>query len=65
MYEAEQEQRYNERKIREWKRRAEVMESGGQSNGKETNKVKEWQARQRELVLKNNLARQYAREKIY
>jgi hypothetical protein len=65
IYEVEQEQRYNERKIREWKRRAEVMESGGQNNGREINKVKEWQARQRELVLKNNLARQYAREKVY
>jgi hypothetical protein len=65
MYEVEQEQRYNERKIREWKRRAEVMECGGQNNGEEINKVKEWQARQRELVLKNDLARQYAREKIY
>lgn len=64
-YEVEQEQRYNERKIREWKRRAEVMESGGQNNGREINKVKEWQGRQRELVLKNKLARQYAREKVY
>jgi hypothetical protein len=64
-YEAEQEQRYNERKIREWKRRAEVMEGGGQSNAKEKEKVKEWQGRQRELVLKNKLARQYGREKVY
>jgi hypothetical protein len=64
-YEAEQEQRYNERKIREWKRRAEVMEGGGQSNVKEKEKVKEWQGRQRELVKKNKLARQYGREKIY
>jgi hypothetical protein len=64
-YEAEQEQRYNERKIREWKRRGEVMEGGGQSNVKEKEKVKEWQCRQRELVKKHNLARQYGREKIY
>ena len=64
-YEAEQEQRYNERKIREWKRRAEVMEGGGQRNVKEKEKVKEWQWRQRELVKKHNLARQYGREKIY
>jgi hypothetical protein len=64
-YEVEQEQRYNERKIREWKRRGEVMEGGGQSNVKEKEKVKEWQCRQRELVKKHNLARQYGREKIY
>jgi hypothetical protein len=64
-YEAEREQRYNERKIREWKRRAEVMEGGGQNNAKEKEKVKEWQSRQRELVKKHNLARQYAREKVY
>ena len=64
-YEVEQEQRYNERKIREWKRRAEVMEGGGQSNAKEKEKVKEWQERQRELVKKQKLARQYDREKIY
>jgi hypothetical protein len=65
MYEVEQEQRYNERKIREWKRRAEVMEGGGQSNAKEKEKVKEWQGRQRELVKKHKLARQYGREKVY
>lgn len=64
-YEAEQEQRYNERKIREWKRRAEVMEGGGQRNVREKEKVREWQWRQRELLLKNKLARQYWREKIY
>jgi hypothetical protein len=64
-YEAEQEQRYNERKIREYKRRAEVMESGGRSNVKEKEKVREWQSRQRELVKKHNLPREYGREKIY
>jgi hypothetical protein len=65
MYEVEQEQRYNERKIREWKRRAEVMKRGGQDNTKENDKVKEWQAKQRDLVSKHNLSRQYAREKAY
>jgi hypothetical protein len=65
MYEVEQAQRYNERKIREWKRKVEVMECGGQSNAKEKEKVKEWQGRQRELVKKHKLARQYGREKIY
>jgi hypothetical protein len=65
MYKLEAEQRYNERMIREWKRRADVMEAGEQGNGYETGKVKEWQARQREFVLKNDLARQYLREKVY
>jgi hypothetical protein len=65
MYKLDQEQRYNERMIRGWKRRADTMEEGGQDNSYEISKVKEWQQVQREFVFKNNLARQYAREKIY
>ena len=64
MYALDQEQRYNERMIRGWKRRADVMEAGGQDNTAELLKVKEWQKRQAEFVKSNNLARQYPREQI-
>lgn len=64
MYALDQEQRYNERMIRSWKRRADVMEAGGQDNTAELLKVKEWQKRQATFVKSNKLARQYAREQI-
>ena len=64
-YEAEQIQRYYERKIREWKRRSATLEAGGIDNTKELLKVREWQARQRAHVKKHGLARLYDREKIY
>lgn len=70
-YEAVQKQRYNERQIRKWKLRAENAEQ----LKKETNqdigdirlarmKVRQWQARQRELIQDNKevLHRQYDRE---
>ena len=63
-YEAEQEQRYYERMIRSWKRRASTLEAGGVDNTKERRKVREWQARQRDHVAEYDLARQYAREKV-
>ncbi len=63
-YEAEQEQRYNERMIREWKRRAATLEAGGVDNTKELLKIKEWQARQEQHIADNNLARITARERV-
>lgn len=64
-YEVEQEQRYNERKIREWKRKA----NGSMDEGnirKANEKVKYWQARQRELIKNNDwLRRDYRREKLH
>lgn len=64
-YELEQQQRYNERKIREWKRRQAVKKAGGVDNTRETSKVSEWQQRQRQL-LKNHpdMKRNYAREMV-
>lgn len=64
-YEFEQKQRYNERKIREWKRKAAgSMDEGNIRKAKA--KVKEWQAKQRQLIDENNwLRRDYHREKIY
>jgi hypothetical protein len=68
IYAVEQEQRYNERTIREWKRR----EVGAMSEAEKLNagrKVEEWQARQRALrdVAKQRdipFYRQYSREQI-
>lgn len=63
-YQKEQEQRYNERKIREWKRKANgSMDEGNRRKAEE--KVKYWQARQRKLMSENDwLRRDYSREKI-
>ena len=52
-YELEQEQRYNERKIREWKRRQAVNKAGGVDNTREAKKVRAWQKRQEDF-LKNH-----------
>lgn len=61
-YEKEQEQRYNERKIREWKRKANgSMDEGNRRKAEE--KVKYWQGRQRQLISDNDwLRRKYSRE---
>lgn len=63
-YELEQEQRYNERKIREWKRKANgSMDEGNRLKAEA--KVKEWQSKQRELIKDNDwLRRDYSREKL-
>ena len=59
----ESQQRYNERQIRKYKR----MEEGSLdpvNQAKYANKVKQWQARQRELIKENSsLRRDYSREK--
>lgn len=64
-YEKEQEQRYNERKIREWKRKA--AGSMDEANKRKAEaKVKEWQAKQRQLIADNDwLRRDYHREKLH
>lgn len=61
-YEKEQQQRYNERKIREWKRKANgSMDEGNKRKAEE--KVRYWQSRQRELLDENDwLRRKYGRE---
>lgn len=64
-YELDQEQRYNERKIREWKRRQAVNKAGGVDNTREANKVREWQKRQADFLKAHpDLKRNYARESI-
>lgn len=64
-YELEQEQRYNERKIREWKRRQAVNKAGGVDNTREAKKVREWQKRQTDFLKAHpDMKRNYARESI-
>lgn len=65
VYQLEQEQRYNERKIREWKRRQAVNKAGGVDNTREAKKVREWQKRQADFLKKYpDMKRNYARESI-
>ena len=64
LYEAEQEQRKNERMIRQWKRRKDALDSVGLDSIMETSKVKEWQRKQREHIEKYGLPRQYHRERV-
>ena len=63
-YEKEQQQRYHERKIREWKRKAEgSMDEAHRKAAK--SKVRYWQKRQRDFLKENDwLRRDYSREKL-
>ena len=65
VYEATQQQRAIERKIREWKRKLETMEAAGYDASFEKSKVREWQARMREFVSETDLIRQREREQVY
>lgn len=63
-FELTQQQRYNERNIRKWKRR-ESAALTDDAREKARGKVSDWQARQRELVDDNSfLRRKYQRESI-
>jgi len=64
-YYAEQKQRYNERMIRAWKRKANTLREGGSDTAQADTRVRAWQATQRQHVLDNDLARMYDREKVY
>lgn len=64
-YELDQEQRYNERKIREWKRRQAVNKAGGIDTTLEARKVREWEQRQKALLRAHpDMKRNYAREVV-
>lgn len=66
LYNLTQEQRYNERMIREWDRRNQVCKAAGIDNAKEARKVREWKDRQSSFLNKHpELTRQYSREKGY
>lgn len=64
-YEASQEQRGIERKIRRWKREKKAMEAAGLPIDEASAKVSHWQAVQRDFVEQTGLKRQYGREQIY
>ena len=65
-YKLTQEQRYNERMIREWDRRNQVCKAAGVDNSKEANKVHEWKKRQTEFLKEHpELKRVYSQEKGY
>ena len=64
VYEATQQQRAIERKIREWKRKAGALESAGLDHEGETAKVRAWQARMRAFVKETGLIRQGEREQV-
>lgn len=53
VYDLEQQQRYNERMIREWTRRQKMLEAGGCDASKEREKVKEWNRRNNTLIKAN------------
>ncbi len=62
-YEERQQQRYNERMIRKWKRR-EATAITEQERAFARAKAREWQARQREFIAQTGRRRKYERESI-
>lgn len=62
-YEQRQTQRYQERKIREWKRREAAAVDDRQAE-KARGKVREWQARQRQFTEETGRRRNYPREQL-
>lgn len=65
-YELSQKQRYLERGVRKWKRKAEMFKINEDKEAyiKSNNKVKEWQLKVKDFTEKNNLRRDYTREYI-
>lgn len=64
-YEAEQQQRANERRIRKYKREFAVLDATGQDTGAVSMRLKDAQARQHDFLKQTGLKRQYDREQIY
>lgn len=63
-YEAKSKQRYNERKIRRWKREEAAMNAAGLDASEASAKVREWQARQADFLKQTGFKQDYAREQI-
>lgn len=61
-YEAQQQQRYNERQIRRWKREYTAMEAAGLDSSEAAVKIRSWQAAQDDFLKKTGFVRQYSRE---
>jgi hypothetical protein len=64
VYEATQQQREIERKIRYWKRQEGALKAAQLDTEYEWGKVREWQARMRDFTKQTRLGRQYERERI-
>lgn len=63
-YDALQQQRHIERKIREWKREASTMKAAGMDASEATRKVTEWNKKQADFIDQTGLKRQRERERI-
>ena len=65
-YNKSQQQRYLERGVRKWKRKAEMFKENGdlESFTKSKEKIKEWQLRTKEFTEENNLKRDFTREYV-
>ncbi len=63
-YEATQIQRYNERKIRKWKRELKGMEAAGLPTDEAKAKLSKWLKEQEKFLDQTGLKRQYDRERI-
>lgn len=66
-YKLSQKQRYLERGIRKWKRRAEIFKKNGDIEEYAIcqNKIKEWQLRNKKFTEDNELRREYSREDVH
>lgn len=66
-YKLSQHQRYLERGIRKWKRKAEMFKVSDDKEyySKCKEKVREWQIRNKQFTEDNNLKRDYTREHVY
>lgn len=63
LYDATQQQRCIERKIRRWKREESAMSAAGLDSSTAKTKVREWQAAQRDFIDQTGLTRDYFRER--
>lgn len=63
LYDATQHQRYIERQIRRWKRESSATDAAGLDNSYARDKVREWQAIQRDFMSQTGLRRDYFRER--
>lgn len=63
-YEARQKQRAIERKIRQWKRTADIQKAGGVDDTSARVKLGEWQKIAQDFTDKTGLKRDYEREYI-
>lgn len=66
-YNISQKQRYLERGVRKWKRRAEIFKQNGdvEEYARCQNKIKEWQLRNKKFTEDNKLRREYSREDVH